>query len=87
MATRRSSGGCLRFRPRRKASPKRLDDGDALAVQGALRAEAYAKDGEPRVNLTVLADALLPLRRPKKRQEPERQERAPVAEFDDPIPF
>jgi len=27
----------------------RLDDGDALAVQGVLRAEAYSKDGELRV--------------------------------------
>jgi single-stranded DNA-binding protein len=41
----------------------RLEDGDALAVQGGLRAEAYSKDGEPRVSLTVLADAVLPLRR------------------------
>jgi hypothetical protein len=65
----------------------RLDDGDALAVQGGLRAEAYAKDGEPRVSLTVLADAVLPLKRPKKPREPERQERAPAAAFDDAIPF
>jgi single-stranded DNA-binding protein len=35
----------------------RLDDGDALSVQGGLRAEAYEKGGEPRVSLTVLADA------------------------------
>jgi hypothetical protein len=60
----------------------RLDDGDACAVQGGLRAE----DGEPRVGLTVLADAVLPLRRPRKRQEPERQT-APAAAYDDAIPF
>jgi hypothetical protein len=58
----------------------RLDDGDALSVQGGLRAEG----GEPRVRLTVLADAVLPLRRPRKRQEPER---APAAAYDDAIPF
>lgn len=29
----------------------RLDDGDAVSVQGALRAEAYSKDGELRVGL------------------------------------
>ena len=34
----------------------RLDDGEALAVQGTLRAEAYSKDGEARVNLVVIAD-------------------------------
>jgi hypothetical protein len=61
-----------------------LEDGDALAVQGGLRAEGYLKDGEPRVSLTVLADAVLPLRRPRKRQEPER---APAAAYDDAIPF
>jgi single-stranded DNA-binding protein len=63
----------------------RLDDGDALAVQGGLRAEAYSKDGEARVGLTVIADAVLPLRRPKKPREPEPQELA-VA-YDDGISF
>jgi single-stranded DNA-binding protein len=78
----------LAFSSEAQSELKRLDDGDALAVQGGLRAEAYVKDGEPRVGLTVLADAVLPLKRPRKRQEPEqRQERAPAAAFDDPIPF
>ena len=55
-------------------------------MQGALRAEAYSKDGEARVGLTVIADAVLPLRRAKKRQEPEqRHERA--AAYDATIPF
>jgi single-stranded DNA-binding protein len=63
----------------------RLDDGDALSVQGGLRAEAYAKDGEPRVSLTVLADAVLPLRRPKKPREPERQEPERQVAYDDPL--
>jgi hypothetical protein len=59
----------------------RLDDGDALSVQGGRRAEAYEKGGEPRASL---ADAVLALRRPRKRQEPER---APAAAYDDAIPF
>ena len=63
----------------------RLDDGDAVSVQGGLRAEAYSKDGEARVGLSVIADAVLPLRRPRKREAPERQEQA--AAFDDAIPF
>jgi len=63
----------------------RLDDGDVLSVQGGLRAEAYEKGGELRVRLTVLADAVLSLRRPRKGQGPERQEQA--AAYDDAIPF
>jgi single-stranded DNA-binding protein len=74
----------LAFSPEAQSELLRLDDGDALAVQGGLRAEAYEKGGEPRVGLTVLADAVLPLRRPRKRQEPER---APAAAYDDAIPF
>jgi len=62
----------------------RLDDGDAVSVQGGLRAEAYSKDGEPRVSLMVLANAVLPLRRAKKpRQEPEAQERQAAQAYDD----
>jgi single-stranded DNA-binding protein len=64
----------LAFSAEARSELMRLGDGDALSVQGGLRAEAYAKDGEPRVGLTVLADAVLPLRRARKRQprEPER---------------
>jgi single-stranded DNA-binding protein len=77
----------------------RLEDGDALSVQGGLRAEAYEKDGEPRVSLTVLADAVLPLRQEKKQREPgmtnkpwgaaagEPQRQEFGAPYDDPIPF
>ena len=59
----------LAFSDTAQAELLRLDDGDAVSVQGALRAEAYSKDGEARVGLTVIADAVLPLRRAKKRQE------------------
>jgi single-stranded DNA-binding protein len=66
----------------------RLEDGDALAVQGGLRAEAYEKDGELRVGLTVLADAILPLRQPKKPREPSMTNRAwGAASRDGAIPF
>jgi single-stranded DNA-binding protein len=74
----------LAFSSEAQSELLRLDDGDALSVQGGLRAEAYEKGGEPRVSLTVLADAVLALRRPRKRQEPER---APAAVYDDAIPF
>jgi hypothetical protein len=47
----------LAFSDTAQAELLRLDDGDAVSVQGALRAEAYSKDGEARVGLTVIADA------------------------------
>lgn len=48
----------------------RLSDGDAVSAQGALKVETYQKDGETRINLTCIADAVLPLRAaPKKREK------------------
>ena len=64
----------------------RLDDGDAVSVQGGRRAEAYSKDGEARVGLTVIADAVLPLRCARKRQ-PRESERQAAHAYDDAIPF
>ena len=47
----------------------RLSDGDAVSVQGALRVETYDKDGETKISLTCIADAILPLRAaPKERK-------------------
>ncbi len=47
----------------------RLSDGDAASVQGALRVETYDKDGETKIGLTCIADAVLPLRAaPKERK-------------------
>jgi hypothetical protein len=75
----------------------RLTDGDALSIQGALKAELYRHDGgEPKVSLSIIADHILPLRQPSKRgpKSPEardtrtRQEHcAPGDQFDDEIPF
>lgn len=48
----------------------RLGDGDAVSVQGALRVETYDKDGETKLSLTCIADAVLPLRpAPKERKK------------------
>ena len=55
-------------------------------MQGGLRAEAYSKDGELRVGLTVIADAVLPLRRSRKREQPQERQAA-HADYDDAIPF
>jgi single-stranded DNA-binding protein len=73
----------LAFSESVRAELLRLKDGDALAVQGVLRIELYERDGEQKIGLTIMADAVLPLRQEKKKRE---QERAPDL-LDDPIPF
>ncbi|OBS51577.1 hypothetical protein A8B73_15280 [Methylosinus sp. 3S-1] len=62
----------------------RLADGDALSVQGSMRAELYHPEGgEARINLTVFADAMLPLRpapKPRKMKEKVEPQRAAPAD-------
>jgi single-stranded DNA-binding protein len=47
----------------------RLGDGDAVSVQGVLRVETYDKDGETRLSLSVVADAVLALKQPPRQRE------------------
>jgi single-stranded DNA-binding protein len=58
----------------------RLTEGDAVACQGAMRAELYTPEGgQPRVSLSLVADAILPAKgRTKRKDNPEsdRQVRA-----------
>ncbi|WP_051948649.1 single-stranded DNA-binding protein [Methylosinus sp. PW1] len=61
----------------------RLADGDALSVQGSMRAELWTPEGgEARVNLTVFADSVLALRpaaKPRtKKEKTEPQRPAPA---------
>jgi single-stranded DNA-binding protein len=51
----------------------RLGDGDAVSVQGAMKAELYQPDGGPaRVSLSIIADAVLALRAsPKEQRKPD----------------
>jgi single-stranded DNA-binding protein len=82
----------------------RLGDGDAVSVQGSMRAELYRPDGgEARMNLTVFADAVLPLRpapKQRKAKEPAEPQRSAPADrglarhagdgedyFGDAVPF
>jgi single-stranded DNA-binding protein len=76
----------------------RLGDGDAVSVQGALRAETYERDGESRLSLSVIADVVVALRQPAKaRPRPEgkpapmsrRRRDAGVVDpaLNDPLPF
>jgi single-stranded DNA-binding protein len=71
----------------------RLTDGDALSVQGALKAETYEKMGVTKISLSVVVDSVLPLRAPTKPRS-EREHRALDASlthatpcFDDAVPF
>jgi single-stranded DNA-binding protein len=68
----------------------RLTDGDALSVQGALKAETYEKDGATKLSLSVVADHVLALRQaPKPREKTSPSERPAGAnrDFDDAIPY
>jgi single-stranded DNA-binding protein len=74
-----------------------LLEGDALAVTGPLKAELYtAQNGETKIALSIIADKVLPLKKPSKEREvklPDARSRqdAPyrggAAAFDDSIPF
>jgi len=67
----------------------RLSDGDALTVQGSLRAEAYDNGDGVRVSLSVTADHILAIKQPKpkrERKQPE-PEKPPPSRYGDPRPF
>jgi single-stranded DNA-binding protein len=49
----------LAFSETVQSEQMRLTDGDALSVQGALKAETYEKDGATRLSLSVVADQVL----------------------------
>ena len=80
-----------------QAELMRLDDGDALAVQGSFKAELYRPDGgETKLSLSIVADHVLALRQPKigsaayPRKAPKERDAAAqggAAAFDDGIPF
>jgi single-stranded DNA-binding protein len=49
----------------------RLTAGDAVAVEGALKAELYDKNGEFDLSFGVIAEHVLPLRQPGKKRRKE----------------
>lgn len=77
----------------------RLQDGDALACQGNLKAQIYSGSSEPRISLNLMVDSVLALRPVPKERKPKappdrhtRQERlagtwTPDAGPSDGIPF
>jgi hypothetical protein len=72
----------LAFSSTAQTELSRLVDGEALAVQGDLKAEAYEKDCELRVSLTVMVSAVWPIQ-----HKPERQERNSGKKPAEPPPF
>jgi single-stranded DNA-binding protein len=51
----------LAFSESIQAELLRLQDGDAISVQGAFKVELYEKDGEKRFSLSIIADNVLAL--------------------------
>jgi hypothetical protein len=56
-----------------QAELRRLTDGDAVAVRGALKAELYDRNGANDLSLGVIAEDVLPLCQPGKKQKKEGQ--------------
>lgn len=81
------------FRDLACAELLRLDEGDAIAAQGALKVGQYPRDGETRISYSVTADYVLALRQPptqREKKEKVAQVAPPVASapaFDDGVPF
>jgi single-stranded DNA-binding protein len=73
-----------------QAELMRLTDGDAMSVQGALKAETYEKDGATKLSLSVVADHVLALRqapKPREKTSPSEQPARANRDFDDAIPY
>jgi single-stranded DNA-binding protein len=56
-----------------QAELMRLTAGDAVAVEGALKAELYDRGGEIELSFGVIAEHVLPLRQPGQKQKEEGQ--------------
>src|SRR5215470_9836930 len=54
-----------------QAELMRLTAGDAVAVEGAFKAELYDKNGETDLSFGVIAEHVLPLRQPGKKRKKE----------------
>jgi single-stranded DNA-binding protein len=71
----------------------RLQDGDALSVQGRLTVETFiTTTGAHKVSLSLVAENVLTLRQPPKKREPKTKPASSSAQereraFDDSIPF
>jgi Single-strand binding protein family len=65
---------------------RRIEENDALAVQGVPKFEIYTPDGgEPRVSLSITVDSVLALRQPPKERKKKEPGPAP-AHSEKPVP-
>jgi single-stranded DNA-binding protein len=76
----------------------RLNAGDAVSLQGALKAEIYEKNGEAKLSLGIVADHVTALRQPAKPRARPEGKPAPMSrrrrdtgafdpELNDSVPF
>jgi single-stranded DNA-binding protein len=63
-----------------QAELMRLRPGDSVSIQGPLKTEIYERDGEHRINLTVIADAIFALRRERRSASSQHSRAAPKSE-------
>lgn len=82
----------MAFSESAQAELARLQDGEAVAVQGPLKVETYAAaDGTTKISLSIVADHILPLRSPPKKRatmaKPSPSSAPLDRVFDDAIPF
>jgi hypothetical protein len=64
-----------------------LRAGEQISVTGSFKAEIYTPENRgPRLNLTIFADAVLPLRAEAKPKKPKAENRPAEPQDDDPWP-
>src|SRR5271169_1255851 len=79
----------LAFSEAAQAELMRLGEGDKISAQGSFKVEPYtARDGQTRINRTVFADHVLPLRQPPRERKPraDNSTRAVDPSLNDSIP-
>ncbi len=85
----------LAFDATARAELGRLVNGEALAIQGAMSAKRYEKNGAPKIGLSIIADHVLALRQPPRERKSAPRKPPPgdvgsgdaAPSFDDGIPF
>src|SRR2546429_4642590 len=58
----------------------RLGLNERVAVQGSLKLDTYAKDGETKISRTIFVDHVMALRQPPKERKPKAAKAAPTSQ-------
>jgi single-stranded DNA-binding protein len=80
----------LAFSESAQAELTRLGEGDKVSAQGSLKVEPYTgRDGQTRINRTVLADHVLALRQPPRERKPSADNSTQTVDpsLNDSVPF